>query len=140
MPPDLPRIRARGQEIQQVFMNLLSNSRHALNQKFPRTHEDKVLEISGEIVDIGGLSHVRIIFNDKGAGIRGNILDKITNPFFSTKPRGEGPGLGLSISHGIIKDHGGSLMFESREGEYTKTIVDLPIDSGPEQDTGVMEE
>jgi len=51
----------------------------------------------------------------------------VANPFFSTKPQGEGTGLGLSISHGIIKNHGGNLWFESQKGDYTKVIVDLPI-------------
>ncbi len=47
-------------------------------------------------------------------------------PFFSTKPRGQGTGLGLSISHSIIKDHGGRIMIESKEGSYTRIIIDLP--------------
>ncbi|MBE9541099.1 MAG: histidine kinase, partial [Proteobacteria bacterium] len=69
-------------------------------------------------------------FYDSGAGIPENILDKISNPFFSTKPHGDGTGLGLSISYGIIKKHDGSILFESVEGEYTKAIVDLPVDNG----------
>ena len=55
-----------------------------------------------------------------------DILDKVMDPFFTTKPRGIGTGLGLSISHGIISDHSGKLMIESAEGEYTKVIIDLP--------------
>jgi two-component system NtrC family sensor kinase len=60
-------------------------------------------------------------------GINENCLNLITDPFFSTKPQGEGTGLGLSISHGIIKNHGGRLLFNSVEGEYTMVFVDLPV-------------
>ena len=127
VPPGLPVIRARGQEIQQVFLNILSNARYALNKKFPGPHEDKILEITGETRTIQGQHVVRTTFYDHGAGIPANILNKICNPFFTTKPKGEGTGLGLSISHGIVKNHGGRLSFESVEGEYTKVTVDLPV-------------
>ena len=73
---------------------------------------------------------IRTTFYDRGTGMPAKILDKICDPFFSTKPRGEGTGLGLSISYGIIKDHGGRLWFDSKEGEYTKAVVDLPVDNG----------
>lgn len=129
-PSDLPRVKARSQEIQQVFLNILSNARYALNEKFSGSHEDKVLEIKGETVKIEGQLHVRTTFYDSGAGISADIMDRISDPFFSTKPKGEGTGLGLSISHGIIKAHEGKLRFESVEGEYTKVIVDIPVDNG----------
>lgn len=130
VPHDLPAVKVRTQEIQQVILNLLSNGRHALNQKFPQAHDNKQLEITGETIAIEGLPHVRMTFHDHGIGIPAAILEKICNPFFSTKPKGEGTGLGLSISHGIIKNHGGKLSFESVEGEYTKVIIDLPLTSG----------
>jgi PAS domain S-box-containing protein len=129
MPETLPKIRARSQQIQQVFLNILSNARYALNQKLPGPRKDKILEITGELVKIGEHDHVRVTFYDSGAGIPGRILDKICDPFFSTKPRGEGTGLGLSISYGIIKDHGGRLWFQSAEGDHTKVMVDLPVDN-----------
>ena len=129
MPGTLPKIRARSQQIQQVFLNILSNARYALNQRFPGPRKDKILEITGELVKIGEHDHVRVTFYDSGAGIPGRIMDKICDPFFSTKPRGEGTGLGLSISYGIIKDHGGRLWFQSAEGDHTKVIVDLPVDN-----------
>ena len=129
-PPDLPMVKARTHRVQQVFLNILSNSRYALNKRFPGTHKDKLIEIRGEIVEIEGQEHVRTTFFDKGTGMSPHILDKIIGPFFSTKPQGEGTGLGLSISHGIIKAHGGRLRFESMEGEYTRAIVDIPVDNG----------
>ena len=129
-PADLPRINARSQEIQQVFLNILSNARYALNQRFSGYHEDKILEIRVETVDIEGRKHVRTTFYDRGIGISEKILNRIMDPFFSTKPPGEGTGLGLSISHGIAKTHGGRLWVESVEGESTRVMVDLPADKG----------
>jgi len=130
IPFDLPMVKANSNEIQQVFLNIISNARYALNQRFPEYHKDKTFEIKGETVKIDGREYVRTTFYDSGAGIPENILDKISNPFFSTKPHGDGTGLGLSISYGIIKKHDGSILFESVEGEYTKAIVDLPVDNG----------
>ena len=63
-----------------------------------------------------------------GVGIPVQIQDRVLDPFFSTKPKNEGTGLGLSISYGIVKDHGGRLRFDSVEGQYTKVMVDLPVD------------
>ncbi len=127
IPSDLPSIKVRSKEIQQVFLNILSNARYALNEKYSSYHQDKTLKIKTEILEIEGKRHIRTIFHDAGTGIPQNILDRICNPFFSTKPEGEGSGLGLSISQGIIAKHGGKLWFESVEGEYTKAVVDLPV-------------
>ena len=132
IPFDLPMVRANSNEIRQVFLNIISNARYALNQRFPEYHKDKTFEIRGETVKINGREYVRTTFYDSGTGIPENILDKISNPFFSTKPHGDGTGLGLSISYGIIKNHKGKLSFESVEGEYTKVMVDLPVDNGLE--------
>jgi len=132
VPADLPKIKVRSKELQQVFLNLISNARYALNQKYPKLNEDKFLEVKCETIEIEGRNYVRTTFYDSGIGIPANILNRITDPFFSTKPSGEGTGLGLSISHGIIKNHDGRLWFESVEGEYTKSIVDIPLDGGLE--------
>ncbi len=125
-PSQLPLIVAKPHQIEQVFLNLISNARYALNKKYSFTNPDKSLHIScEESLDENGL-FVRVVIYDKGIGIPADIMDKILNPFFSTKTADKGTGLGLSISHGIISDHGGRLRFESREGEYTKVIVELP--------------
>jgi signal transduction histidine kinase len=125
--PSAPiRIPVHSQQIQQVFLNIISNSRYALNQKYPGTHDNKILDISYEEIMLNNKPHVRIIFNDRGSGISNNIIDKAINPFFSTKPNRIGTGLGLSISHGIISEHGGKLMINSDEGEFTIITIDLP--------------
>jgi len=127
IPPDIPKIDVRSREIQQVFLNIISNARYSLQKKYPQPHKNKILEINGEKIKTGDAIHVRLTFYDRGVGISKDILDRVANPFFTTKPQGEGTGLGLSISHGITKDHGGNLWFDSREGEYTKVNVDLPV-------------
>ncbi|MBI5664836.1 MAG: PAS domain S-box protein [Nitrospirae bacterium] len=126
LPPDLCRIYANKQQIEQILLNMISNARYALKQKYPEDHSDKIINISCANLIKEGVPNVRIIFYDSGAGISQEIIDKITDPFFSTKPEGEGTGLGLSICHGIVMDHNGSLKIESREGEFTRIIIDLP--------------
>ena len=129
VPDTLPKIRARSQQIQQVFLNILSNARYVLNEKFVGSHKDKILKIRGEAAKVDEQDIVRLTFYDSGTGIPRHILDKVCDPFFTTKPKGEGTGLGLSISYGIVKDHGGRLWLQSVEGEYTRVIVDLPVDN-----------
>jgi two-component system cell cycle sensor histidine kinase/response regulator CckA len=123
---NLPDIKARSYEIQQVFLNILSNAHFSLNKRFPRSNENKFLGIQAKTVKLEDQNYVRTIFYDRGTGIPKNILNKVCDPFFSTKPPSNGTGLGLSISHGIIKNHRGKLLLESVEGEYTKVMVDLP--------------
>ncbi|MHC1743379.1 MAG: ATP-binding protein [Syntrophobacteraceae bacterium] len=123
---DLPEVNVNFQQIQQCFINIISNARYALNEKYLRRNKDKLLRITGEKVIISDRPYVRIVFHDQGVGISPHELPLLTKAFFSTKPLGKGTGLGLSITDRIITDHGGSLRFESLEGEFTKVIIDLP--------------
>jgi len=124
---NLPQVVANPQQLQQVFLNVINNARYALNRKYPDLHSDKIFEIKLECVTVEDIPYVRISFLDHGIGIPSDILDKTVQPFFSTKPSGQGTGLGLSISQGIIKEHGGKLSLESKEGKYTRVIIDLPV-------------
>lgn len=127
MSPKLPKIIANPQLIQQVFLNAINNARYALSQKYPGTHDNKILEILGEEVTLNNCPSIKIIFYDHGTGIPAHIRDKVMNPFFTTKPTGKGTGLGLSISNSIIRDHGGKLIIDSVEGEFTMVSVILPV-------------
>jgi PAS domain S-box-containing protein len=127
LPDTIPAIKVRTHQIQQVFLNIISNARYALNQKFPSANPQKALEISGEVIDTNGTKYARLIFLDYGIGIPDAVLDRIGAPFFSTKPVGEGTGLGLSVSQAILSDHDGRFTFDSTEGQYTKVIVELPV-------------
>jgi PAS domain S-box-containing protein len=127
IPDDIPMIKARFYQMQQVFLNIISNARYSLNQKFSHADDNKILQIRGETMNSGGNKYVQLVFHDHGIGISDDIVNRICDPFFSNKPLGEGTGLGLSISHAIIKDHGGSIYFNSVEGEYAKVILNLPV-------------
>jgi PAS domain S-box-containing protein len=126
----LPAIFVRAQEIQQVLLNLISNARHSLNEKFPEQQEGKVFDIMADKTVKDHNTYIRVTCLDRGAGIPDDIMNKVMNPFFTTKPTGIGTGLGLSISHGIITDHGGSIGIDSTEGEFTKVVFELPATNG----------
>jgi signal transduction histidine kinase len=75
----------------------------------------------------GNIAKLEIIVKDNGIGIPQQILEKIYQPFFTTKPAGQGTGLGLSLSYDIIKAHGGELKVETRENEGSEFVISLPI-------------
>lgn len=127
IPSDIPPLFANKQQIEQVFLNIISNALYALNERYPLDEKDKILEIRGEENTAGGSAFVRLTFKDRGTGVPPEIIDKLINPFFTTKPEDSGTGLGLSISHGIIVDHGGRLSIKSVEGDSTSVIIDLPL-------------
>ena len=127
---NLPDIKCRSQQIQQVLMNLLTNARDALNEKYPKFNENKIILLSCRQFTTDGRRWIRIFVEDRGNGIPVELREKIFEPFFSTKPKELGTGLGLSISFGIVKDHHGQIRIESEPGKYTGFIVDLPVDNG----------
>jgi len=127
LPDDLPQVAANFQQIQQCMINIINNARYALNEKYVGRHANKRLDISGESIMVAGRPWVRIVFDDHGMGIAAPTLAMLTKPFFSTKPFGKGTGLGLSITQKFIAEHGGTLRFESVEGEGTKVTVELPV-------------
>lgn len=130
VPEDLPKIKCRSQQIQQVVMNLMTNARDALNDKYAAYDENKLVKISSNLFEKDGRRWIRTTVEDHGVGIDPNISETMFDPFFTTKGRTVGTGLGLSISYGIVKDHHGELTFESEPGQYTRFHMDLPVDNG----------
>lgn len=135
VPSSLPATIGNFQQIQQVFLNLINNSRYALNKKYDKNDPGMIIDIKGTQETVDGRIYIRISFYDQGTGIPPNIIDKVLNPFFSTKPAGTGTGLGLAISHGIITDHDGKLVIDSTENEYTRINIFLPTITEEDRET-----
>ncbi|MDN3657276.1 ATP-binding protein [Ferruginibacter paludis] len=126
------------QDIGRVLLNLYNNAFYAVNEKQKAeslTHktEDKTYEPVVTVTTqrtgapLGDGGKVLISVKDNGNGIPQKIVDKIFQPFFTTKPTGQGTGLGLSLCYDIIKAHGGEIRVETKEGEGTVFIMQLPI-------------
>jgi PAS domain S-box-containing protein len=124
---DLPQLYCRSEQLQQVFMNLVINSMHALDEKYPGAHEDKVLSIRAELNSQAEWPALRVTVEDHGTGISTPHRQRMFDPFFTTKGRDKGTGLGLSISDGIVRAHGGTIDCESQPGQYTRFHVNLPL-------------
>ncbi len=123
-------IRGNFLQLQQVVLNLLSNSRYALNERYRETSPYKRIRISSQPIDVDGQDWFRLSVQDWGTGIPQGILDRLFDPFFTSKPAGQGSGLGLSISYGIIQNHQGSLRVDSLLNKYTEMIVEIPAANG----------
>lgn len=121
---DLPKIEAYGGQLNQVFMNILDNSAYAIQ-------ETGDVWIRIKIVD----TNVIIEFEDNGKGMDDVTLQKIFNPFFTTKPVGQGTGLGMAISYKVIKNHQGEIHVDTEVGKGTKFTITLPVNrvKEPEQ-------
>ncbi len=83
----------------------------------------------GQGSDIHDSKSAILSVTDNGKGIPKDIVDKIFQPFFTTKPTGEGTGLGLSLSYDIVKAHGGTLKVESKPNEYTRFTIEIPVNN-----------
>jgi signal transduction histidine kinase len=122
------KINVNTQDIGRVILNLLNNAFYAVNEKKKQQPEgyEPTVTVSTKKVNAQGAGGVEITVKDNGAGISQNILDKIFQPFFTTKPTGQGTGLGLSMSYDIVKAHGGDLKVETEQGAFTAFTVYLP--------------
>lgn len=127
--PDLPLIRGDANQLEQVFLNLITNAKDAMEKVAGK----KELTISVALLQHNGWHDIEIAVKDTGIGIPAENVDKIFEPFFSTKEVGKGTGLGLSICYGIIAAHGGRIEVESKINEGTTFRVILPVLSAPLQ-------
>ncbi len=122
----LPTVNIVPQDVGRVLLNLFNNAFYAVNQKLKTTPTGYKPEVA--VTTYKDKKHVVVKVRDNGNGIPEAIKDKIMQPFFTTKPTGEGTGLGLSLSYDIIaKGHNGQIDINSKEGEYTEFIVTLPL-------------
>jgi signal transduction histidine kinase len=123
--PDLPKVNVAQQDMGRVMLNLINNAFYAVNEKAKTAGPGYKPTV--ELNTAAGNGHVEISVKDNGDGIPQKVLDKIFQPFFTTKPTGQGTGLGLSLSYDIIKAHNGTIDVDTKEGEYTEFTIALPL-------------
>jgi signal transduction histidine kinase len=128
---DIPPVLASGSLLRQVIVNMITNARHALKAK---STDNKVFRIAVRAVGRGEGASVRIEFFDNGVGIPRQNLDKVFDPFFTTRRDSGGTGLGLSLSFGIVRTYGGTITVESEEGAFTRFRVELPAAPAREEE------
>ena len=112
-------------DIGRVVLNLCNNAFQLFNEKTKQQTEGFAPIVSVNTKKIGDKIFIHV--KDNGNGIPQKVVDKIFQPFFTTKPTGQGTGLGLSLSYDIIKAHGGEIKVETKEGEGTEFIIQIPI-------------
>lgn len=143
--PDIGEIMVQPQDIGRVFLNLATNACYAADEKRKmlaaaddpsKNDYQPTLHLSTRLVD----DHIEVHVRDNGTGIPESALERIFNPFYTTKPTDQGTGLGLSMSNDIIRQHGGEIRVETEEGEYTDMIVVLPLDTEANQVIDTPEE
>lgn len=128
--PDCPPILADPTQIHQILMNLCTNAYHAMRES------GGTLSITLHRANNGGADGdvVRLEISDTGTGIRPEVLDRIFDPYYTTKAKGEGTGMGLAVVQGIVKSHGGGIVVESRVGSGSTFRVDFPVARKPSKD------
>ncbi len=119
---NLPWTMADSHQLQQVFLNIINNAHQAISQQ----RGGGILTVRSELVDS---DTIRVTLADTGPGMPPQVLQRIFDPFFTTKDVGAGTGLGLSVSHGIIQEHGGRIWAESERGQGATFFVELPVKS-----------
>ena len=123
------------QEIGRVILNMVGNSCYATHEKrtslMAEAGEGNSIDYRPELKirteRVG--DRILITIRDNGSGIPATLVEKVFNPFFTTKPTDQGTGLGLAMSSDIVQKHGGSISVDSEEGEFTEMKVDIPVDA-----------
>ena len=121
----IPKINIVAQDVGRVILNLITNAFYAVNAAKALKGRDYDPTVWVSTKKENGKILVKV--RDNGTGIPDNVKDKIFHPFFTTKPAGEGTGLGLSLSYDIINAHGGKIKADSKQGEGTEFTVELPV-------------
>ncbi|HEY9872061.1 MAG TPA: ATP-binding protein [Candidatus Obscuribacterales bacterium] len=119
---DLPLVECYPAQLNQVFMNIISNAIDALLEQ--ESHYNKQITIYTAVVDS---NQIQVRIRDNGSGMLPEVKAKLFDPFFTTKPVGVGTGLGLSICYEIVEKHGGKIDVSSKPGEGTEFVIYLPI-------------
>ena len=126
LDPDAGLIKAVPEDLGRVFLNIVSNACYAINEKIGQTPNDPEYRPTLWISTKRTAGAIEIQIRDNGNGIPPEVMDRIFNPFFTTKPPNQGTGLGLSLCSDIVRQHGGSITPESEPGQYTAMLVSIP--------------
>ena len=119
LAPDLPKIMADFGQIQEVFLNIILNAEQAVTE----TNRGGKLSVKTRKIR----DYIEVCFTDDGPGIAAKHLGKVFDPFFTTRGEKGGTGLGLSVCHGIVREHGGRIYDKSKPGKGATFIVELPV-------------
>ena len=143
LDPQLPKIKGDTNQLEQVFLNLITNARDAITEKYDNGKPENGNANSIEIITrLSGTddNHIEILFKDSGNGIKKANLGSIFDPFYTTKEVGKGTGLGLSISYGIISEHNGQIEIAETGPQGTTFNVKLPIADSQSNTSKMVEE
>jgi signal transduction histidine kinase len=121
--PSMEKIMIVGQDMGRVVLNVINNAFYAVSEKKHKKGSDFIPEVIVSTRKLEG--RIEIVIKDNGIGIPANVMGKIFQPFFTTKPPGQGTGLGLSLAYDIVKVHGGEILVQSVEGHGAEFIIRL---------------
>ena len=131
LDPNVGEVEVIPQDLGRVFLNMVGNACHATEERRAASQETRS---DGEryfptlwLTTRRGEEDVEIRIKDNGSGIPEDIIESIFNPFFTTKPTGQGTGLGLAMSSDIVREHGGAIKVETEPGEFTEMIITIPL-------------
>jgi signal transduction histidine kinase len=122
--PAIGNINLIPQDFGRVLLNLYNNAFYAVSEKKKQQPGNYEPTVSVNTRKVNSKVEIRV--KDNGNGIPKKVIDKIYQPFFTTKPAGQGTGLGLSLSYDIVKAHGGEIKVETKEGEFTEFVIQIP--------------
>ena len=135
--PDVGSLNVIAQDLGRVFLNMVTNAGHATKERHLSeiAAGNETFQPTIWLKTVRSNEHIEVRIRDNGTGMPPDVIEKIFNPFFTTKPTDQGTGLGLSISSDIVRRHGGSIQVESEPGEFTEMIVTLPLEAPAEAST-----
>lgn len=134
LDPSVGEVEVVPQDLGRVFLNMVSNACHATDEKrreIVQSGNDETYMPTLWLTTRRGPEQLEVSIKDNGKGIPPDVVDKIFNPFFTTKPTDQGTGLGLALSNDIVREHGGSIRVETEPGEFTEMVVEIPLEAPP---------
>ncbi|MYL04767.1 MAG: HAMP domain-containing protein, partial [Acidimicrobiaceae bacterium] len=132
--PDVGSLTVIAQDLGRVFLNMVTNAGHATKERHLSevAAGNEAFQPTIWLKTVRSNEHIEVRIRDNGTGMPPDVIEKIFNPFFTTKPTDQGTGLGLSISSDIVRRHGGNIQVESEPGEFTEMIITLPMEAPAE--------